>query len=83
MKKTIISLVTIFIVAFAAFAASNWVCVQDTCGKCVINDTDRECGKCGGFMNGGRNEVKGKYLQSTYTCKKCGHKAIYKYKYQN
>ena len=81
MKKSIVFLAAFFVVALAALAATGmkWVCVHDSCGKCVINDIDRKCGLCGGFMKSGKSEWKpGDWIQSTYTCKKCNHQAIYK-----
>ena len=58
----------------------KWVCVSDDCGKCVINDTERKCGKCGGYMKSGKDKVDGEYVKCTYTCKKCGHSCVYKCK---
>lgn len=68
-------------------AKSDWVKVQDDCGKCVMDDVNRKCGKCGGFMaeDGKKGKpVKGsdghQYYQQGYKCKQCGHPNIYRYR---
>ena len=55
MKKKVLSAISAIVVvaSASAMAAGQWVCIQDKCGKCVINDTERECGRCGGFMKSG------------------------------
>ena len=83
MKKSIFFLAAFFIVAMTAFAVTRmkWICVEDTCERCIINDDTRKCGVCGGFMNSGKDVVKpGGWVQSPYTCNKCGHQTIYKCK---
>lgn len=83
MKKKVLSAISAIVVvaSASAMAAGQWVCIQDKCGKCVINDTERECGRCGGFMNSGDGEYVGNgFVKSTYTCKSCGHAVIYKNK---
>lgn len=80
MKKNILLGLVVLITSFAAMAM-QWSKVEDTCGKCKINDLERKCGKCGGFMESDPGEiVKGDWLKSTYTCKKCDHSCIYKCK---
>ena len=66
---------------------SKWVMVSDpNCGRCVMNDVDRKCGKpnCGGFMAqvDGTGKFEGDYLQYDYKCNKCGHTIKYKQKYK-
>lgn len=60
---------------------SDWVKISDDCDKCVVNDTDRKCGKCGGFLSEKCTEVKGGYIYYTLTCKICSHNCKYKVKY--
>lgn len=61
--------------------AMQWSKVEDSCGKCKITDLERKCGKCGGFMEEGEGEyVKGGWIKSPYTCKKCSHSCTYKCK---
>ncbi|MBO5028872.1 MAG: hypothetical protein J6C59_04575 [Muribaculaceae bacterium] len=80
MKENILLGLVVLITSFAAMAM-QWSKVEDTCGKCKINDLERKCGKCGGFMESDQGEiVKGDWLKSTYTCKKCDHSCIYKCK---
>jgi len=83
MKKKV--LLTILTIVFAISASSmillmQWSKVEDTCGKCKINDIERKCGKCGGFMNSSNDRITNGWLISTYTCNKCRHSAIYKCK---
>ena len=88
MKKKALLLTTAAIMAvttaLAAAMASSWVCVQDSCKKCVMTDTTRKCGKCGSFMASvGKGEYKdGGYVQYTYKCnnENCGHTCVYKNK---
>lgn len=67
-----------------ASSGAKWVKVNDSCGRCVINDTTRKCGKCGGFMSEvrGSSKVVGDYVQANYRCKECGHSCTYKRRYQ-
>lgn len=96
MKKVIIILCACLATALCAWAAwpnetknesassGVWVKVDDDCGKCVMNDTTRKCGKCKGFMEsiGKAKIVKGSdgkdYVQYTYRCKECGHGITYR-----
>lgn len=88
MKKNVLIVTTsvlLFISASAAITAAkpSWIKVSDSCNKCVMNNIDRICGKCGGFMAGvdGTTKVESDgYIKSTYKCKKCGHTIIYKNK---
>lgn len=66
-----------------ATGGGTWVKVSDNCGKCKMNDTDRVCGKCGGFMAGvnGTQSYDNGYIKSDYKCKKCGHTITYKNKW--
>lgn len=89
MKKNVLTVVTAVTLALSATAGitavmSSWVKVSDPdCNKCVMNDIDRKCGKCGGFMESvdgtGKFESDG-YLKYNYKCKKCGHVITYKNK---
>lgn len=52
-----------------------------------MDDVNRKCGKCGGFMaeDGKKGKpVKGsdghQYYQQGYKCKQCGHPNIYRYR---
>lgn len=65
-----------------ATGGGTWVKVSDSCGKCKMNNTDRICGKCGGFMAGvdGTSSYDNGYIKSDYKCKKCGHTITYKNK---
>ena len=47
-----------------------------------MNNTDRICGKCGGFMAqvDGTGSYEGGYIKYDYKCKKCGHTITYKNK---
>lgn len=90
-KSIFVLLIVCFIVILSATAAggSKWVKVSDPdCNSCVMNDVDRECGKClkkgeKGFMAGvdGTSKVEGSYLWSDYKCNKCGHVITYKIKF--
>lgn len=80
MKKNILLGFIILITSFTAMAM-QWSKVEDTCGKCKITDLERKCGKCGGFMEEGEGVyVKGGWIKSPYTCKKCSHSCTYKCK---
>lgn len=61
---------------------SSWVVVSDDCKKCIMNDTTRKCGKCGGFMASvpKTSSVDGSYIKSDYKCNDCGHRITYKNK---
>ena len=96
MKKLLIFVSVCLMTAFCAWAtlakdaestsssSGNWVKVDDDCGKCIMNDTTRKCGKDGGFMEsvGRAKIVKGsdgkEYIQYTYRCKTCGHGITYR-----
>ena len=82
MKKSIVFLAAFFVAVLATFAAtvaSQLIRVEDSCGRCVINDDERKCGKCGGFMKIEEGVVKPEYwILYTYKCKDCGHTAIFK-----
>lgn len=84
MRKKVLLVCTVIVMVISAsamMAGMQWSEVQDSCGKCKINDTDRKCGKCGGFMSSSNDKYLGKgWTQSTYTCGKCSHTAIYKCK---
>lgn len=89
MKKNVLLMATSIIIAVSASAGlnavkSSWVKISDPdCNKCVMNDIDRKCGKCGGFMaqvdGTGKFESDG-YLKYDYKCKKCEHTITYKNK---
>ncbi|MEG1538535.1 MAG: hypothetical protein RR061_08460 [Muribaculaceae bacterium] len=54
------------------------------CNKCDLSDTNRKCGKCGGFLDSRTRQVnvKGKdgrtkvRYKTIYTCTKCKHECI-------
>ena len=86
-KLVLLALFTfVVIVASAMILRLNYVKVEDkNCNRCVISNADegltRACGKCGGYIKGGQAETKsGNWLQATFTCNKCGHQSIWKYK---
>ena len=84
MKRKLLLMATATLLAFAVYAttASQWVKVNDSCNKCVMNDSTRKCGKCGGFMESvsGTSTYDNGYVKSNYKCKKCGHTITYKNK---
>ena len=84
MKKKVLLFAVATLICLSAGAAvmgMKWAKVSDPCGKCAINDTDRKCGKCGGFMNStSSDDLPDNWVKSTYTCKECGHSCIYKCK---
>ena len=84
MKKKVLLFAAATLICLSAGAAvmgMKWAKVSDPCGKCVINDTTRKCGKCGGFMNStSSDDLPDNWVKSTYTCKECGHSCIYKCK---
>lgn len=82
-KKVLLAFMAVTMIVSAAFAASVWIKVSDPCGRCVMNDTTRKCGKCGGFMasvDGTGKSVGGGFVQYKYQCNKCGHTNVYKNK---
>lgn len=88
MKKKLLTMVTVCVIAASSFAAittvmSTWIKVSDpNCNRCIINDTTRKCGIDGGFMAqvDGTGSYEGDYLKYDYRCKKCGHTVTYKNK---
>ena len=90
MKKVMMSIALAAIVLLSASAMVmklTYVKVTDNgCGnKCFISNADegftRKCGKCGGFLNGGRARIiEGDWWLATFTCKECGHQSTWKYK---
>lgn len=80
-KKNILLVFAIMLITSLSVMAMQWSKVSDSCGKCKINDTERKCGECGGYMNSGKDQyVPGGWLKSTYTCKECSHSCVYKCK---
>ena len=89
-KKMLLMALAAFIVlsASAMIMRLTYIRVSDKdCGnKCVISNADqgitRKCGKCGeGFLNGGKATiVEGDWWQAIFTCNKCGHQSVWKYK---
>lgn len=73
-------LLTLFSICVFAVGGMVWSKVQDDCGKCVINDTTRKCGKCGNSMTSTYLERDGQWIIYKYKCKKCSHSCIYKVK---
>lgn len=87
MKKILVVFagVVLTISTSAAIMGSTWVKVSDPdCNKCIMNDTQRICGKpnCKGFMAqvDGTGKYEDGYLKYNYRCKKCGHTITYKNK---
>lgn len=88
MKKKVFTVVTAVVIAVSSSAAiaavmGTWVKVSDSCGRCVMDDINRKCGKCGGFMYsvpGTGSYEKGGYLKYDYKCSKCDHVITYKNK---
>ncbi|MBR3443877.1 MAG: hypothetical protein IKG96_09515 [Bacteroidaceae bacterium] len=64
----------------AIFATKGWHVISDpNCNKCTITNSERICGKCGGFLESGtmkKSNTKGVSYEATFTCKKCKHSAI-------
>lgn len=80
MKKNILLGLIILITSFSMMAM-QWSEMEDSCEKCKINDVDRKCGKCGGFMNSDEGVyLPGGWVKNTYTCKICNHSCTYKCK---
>lgn len=79
MKKKVLFLLAVIIAvaATAVFAAGgSWKVIDDPdCNKCVINNVDRKCGNCGGFLTSGKMETsdKGYIYECTFTCSTCSH----------
>lgn len=83
-KNLFLFIATALLLSVSVFAASkgSWYVVSDSCGKCQVNYIDRVCGKCEGFLQQeGKSKVEGKYLVSTFKCKKCSHTCVFKVKY--
>ena len=85
MKKKVLLFAAATLICLSAGAAvmgMKWVKVSDPCGKCVINDTERKCGECGGSMHYTSSErLPGDWMKYTYTCKNnSNHYCIYKCK---
>lgn len=81
MKKNILFLGLVVLITSFAAMAMQWSKVEDSCEKCTINDTERKCGKCGGFMESGEGEYQtGGWFKYTYTCKDCKHSCTYKFR---
>lgn len=87
MKKKVLLFAAAALICLSAGAAvmgMKWVKVSDPCGKCVINDTDRKCGECGGFMTYSPREdvyLPDGWVKSIFRCKNNSkHYCIYKYK---
>lgn len=88
MKRRLILLalfVSVVIVASAMVMRLTYVKVVDNnCNRCVISNADegltRKCGKCGGFLNGGKAKDINGWWHATFTCNKCGHQSTWKYK---
>lgn len=83
-KKSLFLFIATALLTISVFAASKvWYVVSDSCGKCIVDNTNRKCGKCGGFLEQkGASRVKGDFLESTYKCKDCSHTCIFKVKYK-
>lgn len=87
-KNLFLFIATALLLSVSVFATSkgslkgSWSAVSDSCGKCQVNYIDRVCGKCEGFLQQeGKSKVEGKYLVSTFKCKKCSHTCVFKVKY--
>ena len=87
MKKKMMLLGISFAVLFSASAmvmGFTYQKIDDSdCDKCSItNDgVNRKCGKCGGWLDGGKAEIiDGNWLKATFTCTKCQHSSVWKYK---
>ena len=86
-RKLILLMLSIFvvIVASAMVMRLTYVKVADNnCNRCFISNADegytRKCGKCGGFLNGGKAKDINGWWHATFTCNKCGHQSTWKYK---
>lgn len=88
MKKKVLTMVAIVIMAISASATitavmgGKWIRISDSCKKCVMSDTERKCGICGGFMESiGKTEITDdNWGESNFRCKKCGHTIRYRWK---
>ena len=84
-KNLFLFIATALLLSDSVFAASkgSWSVVSDSCGKCQVNNIDRVCGKCSGFLEqDGKDNFKGDYCETTYKCKDCSHTCVFKVKYQ-
>lgn len=84
-KNLFLFIATALLLSVSVFAASkgSWSVVSDSCGKCQVNNIDRVCGKCSGFLEqDGKDNFKGDYCETTYKCKDCSHTCVFKVKYQ-
>ncbi len=89
MKKRTLLLLAVFAatIVCAATAAAGIVIYSDSCKKCVITNTERKCGKCGGHMSSTYDkklteQKKDGYAYYTYSCsnKSCNHECYGKLK---
>ncbi len=91
MKKflLLLSLAAIFAVVFTSSdivsrLTGNWIKVSDSnCNKCIINDYQYTCGKCGSGMSGSwKWDSRQVYMVYTFKCKNtgCSHQCVYKIK---
>lgn len=85
-KKFLLGAAVALFVSIAAYAANHYTCIQDSCGKCYVNETERVCGKCGGWLDSqdsksipGADCAKEPCVQAWFKCKKCGHQSKWKW----
>lgn len=82
MKKKILYLSLFAALTMSGTMASQMVLVKDDCKKCSITETSYKCGKCENGMSIKQEweDDSLKWMKCTFTCKKCKHQCIYKYK---
>lgn len=88
-KNLFLFIATALLLSVSVFATSKgslkgtWFMVSDSCKKCVVNNIDRKCGECGGFLESqGEIKLEGDFGESTFKCKDCSHTCVFKAKYK-
>lgn len=77
-EKILLSVLLAVCMALAAFAADTvYKCEDDSCGKCMMTQSSKKCGKCGGNMySHDMKSVPGtSNVEAWMECERCGHKS--------
>lgn len=84
MKKVLLLLVAMCVISYVLAASWKWEKVNDSCNKCTITETERECGKCSSFLNQKDIKIEGNYIIYTYECSNsnCRHNCIFKKRFE-
>lgn len=88
MQKKMMSVALAAFITLSAYAMITGLTYQKVsdkdCNKCSITNegATRKCGQCEkGFLVGGKAELADNgWLKATFTCNKCGHQSVWKYK---